>query len=276
MHESIWTGFQTEGDPAFPTDEQLKEKETETPSESSNETNEKEAKPSEEGETKADESGETSPATNTPPEKQVPFNEHPRWKQIYDENKRLKEQVESQMREQQERLQKIEERTTVPSSVEIPDWFKETFGDNADLYQKYKREEDKRFQEVQERMERQRNEAYEQEQRTLAQANEYVASSIGELRSEGLLQDENAFRKFILDYHGKYGAIPEDGYGNIDFRRSLSLFNEINSAKVEAQAAKAKARKTIASDTESAPTNTPSEKPKEYMTAKDLRNVSWY
>ena len=272
MSESIWTGFQSEGDPAFPTDEQLKEKETETPSESSNETNEKETKPSEEGEKVSTDAVET----NTPPEKQVPFNEHPRWKQIYDENKRLKELVESQNSQQQERLQKIEERIAAPTSVEIPEWFKETFGENPDLYTKYKREEDKRFQEVQERLVRSQNEVVEREQRALAEANEYVSSSISELKSDGLLEDENAFKKFLVDYHAKYGAIPEDSKGNIDFRQSLNLYNEINSARAEAQAAKAKARKSIASDTESAPTNAGGEKPKEFMTSKDLRNVSWY
>ena len=85
--------------------------------ESSPKTNENEKEPSQEGEPEKD---------NTPMEENIPFHKHPRFKEIIEENNKLKDEIAKVRTDVSVQL---EEMKTKPTE-QIPESFKKLFGDD--------------------------------------------------------------------------------------------------------------------------------------------------
>ena len=115
----------------------LTEKETQT--DSSTEDKPTEESPSSQGEedSKKKEEVETSKEESSTEmeEKPLPFHEHPRWKQMYDENQTLKQDIET-IKEgvDKDKLQR-EEQT---QDQTIPSWFSSQVGDDPKSWNEYK------------------------------------------------------------------------------------------------------------------------------------------
>jgi len=134
MENDILTGVESEGESIDVLDDEIKEKdnafednpteedqtENENSDESSAETNEDEKEPSQKGEPEKD---------NTSDEKDIPFHKHPRFQEIIEQNKKLKDELENVKQDVFSRLDEVK-----PKPVEkIPESFAKLFGDNIEI-----------------------------------------------------------------------------------------------------------------------------------------------
>lgn len=226
--------------------------ETDTPSDSPTENEPEETVPVE--------GDDTQPEAKA--EENVPFHEHPRWKAREEELNTLREQAEENARVIAELSASRE-----PVDTKVPDWFQELYGDNPVAYAKYSEVETARKEEIKreilESQEQERRQAAEEEQKWL----NFVQDGFSGLEAEGKTFDRNELGKFMLD-----NPIT-DVAGNLDFKKSLALFERLNPVET-VDPAKSLARKQIADTvTRSRPSG---DKPtKDYMTPADLRNKSW-
>lgn len=230
-----------------------------------------------ETEPKDEEKKEKPEEGDNTPEKELPFHKHPRWIEREEELKVLREFKESATT----KLSKIDEiESRLPGEkTEVPDWFKELYGDNEVAYQKYNEHHQKEVEEIEqsliERQEKQRLQA----QNETTKWNEWVDGEIGKLStSTGLdfssKKDEegkesnplrNKLIKTMLDYS------PTDSNNNLDFQKGYKIY-QVLETKVD-NTEKSQARKILADTT--LHTSKGEKEKKDYMTPADLRNKSW-
>lgn len=139
MENDIWTGLEPEGvsiedieatfvepEGAFDiTDEGEKQTEKENSVESSTETNENEKEPSQEGEPEKD---------NTPMEENLPFHKHPRFKEIIEENKTLRDDLSKVRDDVSRQFEEIKK----PITDVIPESFQKLYGDSPEIWSAWK------------------------------------------------------------------------------------------------------------------------------------------
>lgn len=235
--------------------------EKETPSESPAENTPEEK----EEETPAEETP-AEPAPEAEEEEQIPFHKHPRW--IERENE-LKE--ERQAREELEaEIASIKARIDAPATgdSDIPDWFKELYGENQTAWTKYRQHEEARTLEIEKNIIARQEAAREQAAKEEKRWEGWVEEQMDALKEEGLTFDRNELAKIMLDYS------PTDENNNLDFRKGYAIYEALK-AKPEApkQDAKSEARKMLADTTTSTTKGEPAKK--DFMTPEDLRNRSW-
>lgn len=213
------------------------DKEIETPAESQPETKQEEKKSDEEDNT--------------------PF--HLRWKE---REAKLKEEFEQQLadvrRETDEKIQNVAKQDT-----NIPDWFTELYGYNEVAWQKYSEHETQREQEIEQRVLVKQEEKKQEETKEVQKWNKWVDEQVKTLESEGLKFDKNELIKTVLDYR------PTDENNNFDFHAGYKIMEALKTK----DPAVSHTRKQIA---DTMTQSKQGEQPKQdFMTAKQLRNLSW-
>jgi hypothetical protein len=213
------------------------DKERETPAESQPETKQEEVKADEEDNT--------------------PF--HLRWKE---REAKLKEDFEQQLnevrREVDEKVQKLE-----PRNENIPDWFTELYGANEVAWQKYSERESQREIEIEQRVLAKQEEKRQAETQEVQKWENWVNEQVKSLESEGLKFDKNELIKTVMDYR------PTDENNNFDFKAGYKIMEALKAK----DPAVSHARKQIADTMTQSKTG---EQPKkDFMTAQQLRNLSW-
>lgn len=199
------------------------------------------------------------------PEENLPFHKHPRWIERENELSSLREREEATARELAE-LKVFKEETAkrlAPETSQIPDWFKELYGENDVAWQKYREHESARDQAIEQRFIERQEKAQKQQADETAHWNKWVDSEITKLQAEGNTFDRNKLIKTMLDFR------PTDEQGNFDFKAGLKIYQAMEE-KPSPDAANA--RKEIA-DTVTKATRGETPK-KDYMTAADLRGRS--
>lgn len=214
---------------------------------------------------------ESLPAKDTAeeaaPEEAVPFHKDARWIKREEELNQLRERDEVNARELAE-LKAFKEETTkrfAPARTNIPDWFKELYGENEVAWQKYSEREVVREQEIEQRL---LDRQYQAEQQKVAESqhwNRWVESEFTKLQAEGATFDRNKFASYMLKYK------PTDDAGNLDFKAGYELYQLKEGGDT---AEKSDARKQLA-DTTTRSTSRGEKPRKEFMTPADLRNTSW-
>lgn len=202
MSKSELTGEQTEAKAEV---ENKLETENETQSESSTEKNEQ-------GESLSSDSEDKSDANN------LPWNKDPRFKEMIEMAKAfptLKQELESlkgSMTEVQGSLPK--------KSPEIPQEFKDLFGDNAEAWEKYdalsKRQKESWIKEYEERTQAKEREKQETEQRS----QEWLKSELQTLTDEGKTFDKNKLIKIATEY------MPTDENGLLSIPKAYELYKK--------------------------------------------------
>ncbi|WP_457635788.1 hypothetical protein [Persephonella sp.] len=232
-------------------DEKEKENSADSPAET---TNEKED-PSQEGD-------------KTPTEENIPFHKHPRFKQLIEENRKLKELVETSTQKVQEVEGKIEEKlkVEVKDEVKLPRWWSILAGEDEISQQAYKdfmeydKEQRARIkQELLEEQQRQEQEQKEVEERW----NKWVDEEIKSMQDEGLEFDKNELIKIAVDFQ------PTDQNGNISLRKAYDILKLQKKDKDSLTEKK----KEIASKTSSSSNKDP--EVKQFNSSIELRNRSW-
>jgi hypothetical protein len=193
-------------------------------------------------------------------EDKTPFNV--RWKS-HAEN--LKAELEAKHQEEIASLRQEFEQKLPKTESDIPDWFKELYGENQVAWEKYHEQEKAREAEIEKRiLDRQA----EERQKADAEAkywSEWVNKGISGLEGQGLKFDRNELIKTMLEYR------PTDQQGNFDFQAGYRIMEALKLK--EADLGHSQARKQLADVTTK---SSKSEKDsKDYLTSNDLRNKSW-
>lgn len=207
--------LQDDGENVFVEEDTLGEEEveddttTDSPPEDKHEEDEPESETGGEGEDE-----EPEPETK---HAEVPFHEHPRWKEVYGELKDLREFKEKTLP-----LISALEKDDEPE--EVPSWFSSTFGGDEDTwrqYRNYSRQERKAIRdEILSEIEQKQSQIKDEAKKW----DDFVDNKLGELEAEGLgkfktdKHERSALIKIALDY------LPSDKEGNIDFRKAYEIY----------------------------------------------------
>jgi len=238
-------------------DEQVKETPAESPTGTETKTEES---PSHQGE----------PEDSTDDESKLPFHKHPRWKEMYETNKTLKEQNEL-MLEKLSRLDDVSERVTELAKsrdtqpTAVPEWFARLYGNDPEVYRLYNeastQEKASMREEIKREVAKELQQEEQQRQQSLKQGIDWVQKNIQSLKDSGEQFDENELKKVALDYK------PTDDEGNIDFTKALSI---LKATKSSVNAEKSKARKEIGAAVTSTPKSVDAKKP-DFKTASEFK-----
>lgn len=148
----------------------------------------------------------------------VPFHQHPRWKEVYQKAKKVDE-LEARLAELSER--KVESPRQESSSVSVkPKWFTDVYGaENEEAWRDYRQSQDQLLSQAESRaVDRIRREQKEEGEK-LTKANDYIKQSVEALREEGHQFDENKLMKVMAEYR------PVDESGTMwDFKRGMEIY----------------------------------------------------
>lgn len=169
--------------------------ENETPTAPSAETKQNETTPAPEGEGKTNATIDKGEA----PEEQLPFHKHPRFRALTAENKELKEQVEALSAKMENFSTKFTQQET--ASQPIPNWFVRLYGEDQDLYNAYKVEEEARIasmqQAVMSKLEPELKKIEKEE--SDKKVNSFINSELEAIKEEFPGIDTNAVMKVVYD-----------------------------------------------------------------------------
>ena len=237
------------------------EKETPTEATPEQKTEEKETQPDEgdKAETKAD---NTHP--ETPEEENIPFHKHPRFKALTSENRELKESLASLTEKVSQFETKFTQQET--EAQPIPDWFIELYGENEELYSKYKQDEEKRIHNMEAAIMQKlapKLQAIEQEERTKA-TNQYIQKELEAIKAEEPNIDTNAVMKVV------YEKKLFDENGNLNFRAGAEwLKDHPRPTDTKQLDAKKSIAGKISTEGSSEPTKS------DVVTSQDLKQRDW-
>lgn len=260
MTEENKVQFRHEGQPAF-----------EANKENDNSSSSPEVTPEKETTTDTTHSPDGDKSNNQDdPHKDLPFHEHPRWKQREDEWKQRFN--ESETRHQSE-LQKIREefgtaRKDNANNDEIPDWF----GGTQEQWDSYRKWEDEKLAKAETRAIEKLKSEKDTETKAQQEATQYMESEIATIESDktinpdGLKVDPNKLLKIVLDND------LIDSKGRWNYKAGFQILK--NSTKAPAPITDTKDRKNLAGATNS--DSKPEKKPTPFKTNEDFkRNKPW-
>ena len=167
------------------------------------------------------------PTDNTLDEEKLPFHKHPRWKAMYEDNKQ-KDKVINELLEFKNKFEPIAQAIQTPQqATPIPEWFKAVYGELPEVWEKYQTYTKEERTALKAELV---NEIKQEQQATTQEStkwNDWVADQLKGMEEEGLKFNRNELQKFMVDWQDKYGALPLDKEGNLDFRKSLNLMQEV-------------------------------------------------
>lgn len=194
------------------------------------------------------------------PEDNIPFHKHPRWIEREEELKALRERDEVYERE----IAELKALSIKNEPVNVPEWFKELYGENETAYQKYLEHEQVRTEEIKKKVIEEQEQKVKQQQDETEKWNKWVSSEYDKLESEGYKFDRDKFAKVMLDY------MPTDEQNNLDFKKGYKIYEAL---EPKPNPAISEARKQLADTVTGGQQG--EKKSKDYMTPSDLRNKSW-
>lgn len=258
MDQDIFADVPNEGDDAFGGTE-----ETDTSTDSQTEIKPDEGDADAEG----GETGEEKTSKETTQEKEPPFHEHPRFKQLIEGRKQDKEKIDQLQNQLNETLSKFQTIEQQNQPIEIPKWFSNVYGEDEtawkeyDLYQKSMRDE------VKQEIEKDREGQILKQQDEAAKWQKWMNAKVQELEDEGLKFDRNELLKVVTEYR------PFNAKDEIDFKKAYEILkNQKELEKYKSNAEKGK-RKAFGSLTD---TDEKGEiKPLEYQTHESLKGKDW-
>jgi hypothetical protein len=161
---------------------------------------------------------------STSSEDKTPFHKHPRWIKTQETLNEYKARIE----DFEKKFAEVESKN---KTVELPQWWKDAYGDTDDAKKRYgeyetatQAERDRLKQEVKDDLKKE----VEQETTEGKQGEEYVDEQLAEMSDEGLKFDRNGLLKFMVDFQEEFGAGSLlDKEGNYDFRKALAMKNRM-------------------------------------------------
>lgn len=237
MEDLDKTEFSREGqsvDEAFGTAGEPEQTEKETPAESSPETNQEGTEESSTSESAKDADDKT--------DDNVPFHQHPRWKEVYNKAKKV-EELEAKIAELSASRQTERQPDTI-TTVPKPKWFTDLYGDNDTAWQDYQQTQQQMVQQAEVRAVERIKAEQQAEVAKATKAQQYVKDAVQMLKDEGNDFDENKLMKIMSEYR----PVDESG-ANWDFKRGLEIYNLLEK-RPSAEAKKKVAASTMKSKSE--------------------------
>jgi hypothetical protein len=244
-----------------------------TPTESPAGTNQTEEAPSSQGaEQPIASPQEEKPASeaNTESDTNVPFNKHPRWKQMQEERDGLRKRVD----DLESSLQNVKSSIPVQQEgvEEVPTWFRMAVSEDVSIWKEYKKYSSQERAEIKrELMEEQVKERQRQDQET-NRWKQYVDQSLVKVEDSFSVdlstEQGKGLRNEFLDFMLK--RKPTDDQGNVDFVNGWQWFQEVKQAP-QSRVSEAKKKVAAMSDSSGSSERTG----RESVSREDLRGRSW-
>jgi len=261
MTEETAAGFQREGDIAFPTETTAKETGADSHSGDDNQN----------GETHSEEGDNNTPGDN----KNIPFHEHPRWKQREDEwNTRFNDQEKRHTDELTKAIDAIrteigDKRADNAAQTKIPAWF----GGTQEQWDAYKADHDAELKAIGDEAEKRAVDRIKREQekegKAVEEATAFLRSELAAMKADkdlnpsGAKIDAEKLWKVVLDNK----LIDTEGRWN--YRAGMRILNGMQAAP--AKKPDTTDKKQVAAASTSGGTGGGDPKPKSYMTSADFK-----
>ena len=186
-----------------------------------------------------------------------------RWKSHADN---LKAELETKHQEELVKLrQEFDAKIPKQENKNIPEWFKELYGENEVAWQKYSEHSQAEHEQMKKDILAEQEAVREKAQKEETYWNNWVEEGIKGLQTVGLEFDRNALIKTMLENPKEV----TNALGNFDFNLGYKFYREKNPV----QPVNSEARKKLAdTTTKSSPTEKSS---KDFMTSNELRGKSW-
>ena len=159
-------------------------------------------------------------------EEAIPYHKDKRWIEMYEKAKRVDE-LETKSQTLEEKLNKLEQMKS-DEPLKVPEAFKRLFGDDPEVYQLWKSEQDDREKtlraEIIKEINAQKEEESKAEQKEVEEWQEYFGGEIQSLKDDGYSFDADKLQKFVLDND------ITDSRGVYDLKRGLLRMMNQNKA----------------------------------------------
>ena len=263
--EKLMAGVEVEG--AIPEDEtndqNNNEQETETSEASPAETKLTEEAPSQEG--APDQEAETEEAQAEPEEadgnipdetNNLPFNKHPRFKEVIEEKNYFKERterLEAQIQQLQETVKPLTEAAKPAEQVKIPKFLADVYGEDPEVYAEFVNEQRRIAQAVLDERSRQEQQEREQYQTAKQKEEAYISEQFKIIEDQhGVRLDpgtseRNEFTKFYIE--NPISKFDDEGKPVYDIVGGYNLFKRIKAAESAVPSPTTQKKKAIASQT---------------------------
>lgn len=257
MTEKTMVQIRNEGEPAFP----------EVDTENENSASSPEVQDEKETEDDTTQSPEGDENTQEDPEKDVPFHEHPRWKE---REKNWEDRFNAQETRHQDELKSIREefgqaRKDNAEATEIPSWF----GGDQDAWNEYRKWEDDKLAKAEARAIEKLKSEKATEDKAVREATEFLQSEVNTIQTDktlnpdGLKVDQNKLLKIVLDNQ------LVDTRGRWNYRAGWMILRG-QTQKADDKPDANEKRKNLAGALNS--DSKPEKKPAPYKTNEDFRN----
>jgi hypothetical protein len=217
-----------------------------TSAESSTETNEADSTQSSEGDNSQD----------APKEQPVPFHEHPRFKELIEENKNLKGF--------KEKYEPILSKLQPSEDVEVPPWF----GGNKEAYKMFLADMGKREENIRQQAVKEFETKTERDKTLYQEAQSHFEKSVAEVEASGIKVDKNR----LLKITEQYSLV--DTQGRWNYKAAAEIIKAQDAAKIasrtEAESVKDEKNKQIIDLSKKEKSVEP--KSKDYRTNEDFEN----
>ena len=235
-----------------------------TPTESPTEKNQTEEAPSSQGaaeEQKADPNIESD--TN------VPFNKHPRWKQMQEERDQLRRQVE----DLEASARSVAERLPAPVEgiEDIPTWFQMAVSNDVNIWKEYKKHSSVEREELKRELFQEQQNVKQREVQESQRWSKYVDDSLAKVQDKynvdfSTEQGKNTQKEFV-DFMMK--RRPTDAQGSYDFNNGWEWFSELKQKTPD----RSEGKKKVAAMSDSSGSS--ERAGRESVTREDLRGRGW-
>lgn len=243
------------------------QEEMETPTDSPAENNQEEESPSQEGEEEESDDEGKQPESeeeseDTPEEETLPFHKHPRWKQMYDENKQMRQMLDELNSTTKSVAEKVQNLNT--NQEPIPPELAVLLGDNPEAYKAWQaamENQKKTILSTLEEREKQQKQREEQQIQAIVQAVNEVEENYN-VKLPRNSSEYNAFLKFMDERR------PMNSDGSLNFIGGWQWYQEVKGTKKDVKKA---VKRKVASMTTSEPI---SEEPESDV--QTLDNFPWF
>ncbi|MDH4127321.1 MAG: hypothetical protein OEV44_01110 [Spirochaetota bacterium] len=200
-------------------------------------------------------------------EKELPFHEHPRFKELIEEKNSANERADKTSRE----LEKLREETeskfselkeSQSKTTTIPNWFTELYGENEVAYAKYQEQDKATREDIKREIREEFKREEEEKKNSIKKWENRIEEQLKELEDSGEKFDKNELKK-LMEENPTY---TQDGEFN--FREKLELLKLRNSKDPK----KVKARKEIVDDDGKSKAE-PADK--KWFTPADMKGKGW-
>lgn len=201
------------------------------------------------------------------PEKELPFHEHPRWKQREEELNNLRATVEDNAKVIAE-LNDFKSKSSNKSESAIPGWFVELYGENQVAWEKYSEHDKGVREEIKREVLQAQAEERQRSEQELKHWDKWVSDEISKLANDPEIKFDTTKRNDLIKVMLEYR--PTDENNNFDFKAGHKIWQALQVKEVSPE--KSQARKRLGDITTK---SSSSETTKDLLTSNDLRGKSW-